>query len=195
MTSAAARVLHLFLEKRDVIGVTHVPGRAVTPESQVVTTVTPDTCQEQLDREKPLPREGLAGIHFEERAAIVEHDGSAPRAWADALARLDANKPPGDVPPLRWLRFIDDCAHFLDGRWAERAAAFGWGPLDLFGCDRERPFPRIDHLGLLWLLNGGSILELHRDRAIIETGGGGRHVYCRRPIAVGRVVPAWELRQ
>jgi hypothetical protein len=128
----------------------------------------------------------------EERAAIVEHDGGAPRAWAEALARLDPNKPPGDVQPRRWLRFIDDCGRFLDGGWAVRAAALGWGPLDLFGCDRERPFARVDHLGLLWLLNGGTVVELHRDRAILETERGVRQCYRRRPVEVGRVVLAWE---
>ena len=76
----------------------------------------------------------------DERAAIVEYDGGAPRAWAEALARLDPNGPPSDVQPQRWLRFIEDCGSFLDGGWADKAAAFGWGPLDLFGCDRERPF-------------------------------------------------------
>jgi len=129
----------------------------------------------------------------EERAAIVEYDGRAPRAWAEALARLDPNSPPGDVPPHRWLRFIDDCGRFLDGGWAERVTAFGWGPLDLFGCDRERPFARRDHKGLLWLLDGGSIIELHRDRAIIETARGVRQSHERRPVEVGRVVLAWEL--
>ena len=124
----------------------------------------------------------------EERAAIVEYDGGAPRAWAEALARLDPNKPPGDVPPRRWLRFIDDCGRFLDGGWAARAAALGWGPLDLFGCDRERPFARVDHLGLLWLVNGGTVVELHRDRAILETERGVRQCYRRRPVEVGRVV-------
>jgi len=128
----------------------------------------------------------------EERAAIAEYDGGAPRAWAEALARLDPNKPPGDVPLQRWLRFIDDCGCFLDAGWAERAAAFVWGPLDLFGCDRERPFAHVDHLALLWLLNGGSIVELHRDRAVIETAGGARQTYRRRPVEVGRVVLAWE---
>jgi len=44
----------------------------------------------------------------EERAAIIEYDGGAPRAWAEALTRLDPNNPPSDVPPQRWLRFIDD---------------------------------------------------------------------------------------
>ena len=129
----------------------------------------------------------------EERAAIAEYDGGAPRAWAEALARLDPNKPPGDVPARRWLRFVDDCGRFLDGGWAVRAAAFGWGPLDLFGCDRERPFARIDHLGLLWLLNGASVVELYRDRAILETERSTRQCYRRRPVEVGRVVLAWEL--
>jgi hypothetical protein len=75
----------------------------------------------------------------EERAAIVEHDGGARRAWAEALARLDPAKPPRDVPLDRWERFIDDCGRFLDLGWANRAEALGWGPLHLFGCDRERP--------------------------------------------------------
>jgi hypothetical protein len=129
----------------------------------------------------------------EERAAIAEHDGGAPRPWAEALARLDPNKPQGDVPPRRWLRFIDDCGLFLDGGWAARAAALDWGPLDLFGCDRERPYARVDHLGLLWLVKGGTIVELHRDRAILETEAGVRQTYRRRPVEVGRVVLAWEL--
>jgi hypothetical protein len=131
----------------------------------------------------------------EERAAIAEYDGGAPRDWAEALARLDPNKPPGDVPPRRWMRFIDDCGRFLDGGGADKAAALGWGPLDLFGCDRERPFARVDHLGLLWLLNGGTVVELHRDRAMIERQGGARQCYRRRPVEVGRVVLAWELRE
>ncbi len=128
----------------------------------------------------------------DERAAIVEYDGGAPRAWAEALARLHPSKPPGDVPPRRWMRFIDDCGRFLDAGWATRAAQLGWGPLDLFGCDRERPFARIDRLGLLWLLNGNDVVELHRDRAIIETERGVRQTFRRRPVEVGRVVLAWE---
>lgn len=129
----------------------------------------------------------------EERAAIVEYDGAAPRAWAEGFARLDTSKPPADVPQRRWLRFLDDCGRFLDGGWAARAAALGWGPLDLFGCDRERCVVRVDNLGLLWLLNGGKLIELHRDCAILETAGGARQTCRRRPVEVGRVVLAWEL--
>jgi hypothetical protein len=129
----------------------------------------------------------------EERAAIAEYDGGAPRAWAEALARLDPSKPPADVPPRRWLCFIDDCGHFLDAGWAARAAALGWGPLDLFGCDRERPSARVEYLGLLWLLSGGQLVELHRNRGVIGTASGARQTYRRRPVEVGRVVLAWEL--
>jgi hypothetical protein len=128
----------------------------------------------------------------EEQAAIAEYDGGVPRAWAEALARLEPNKPPGGVPSRRWLRFIDDCGRFLDGGWADRAAALGWGPLQLFGCDRKRPF-YIPHRGLLWEVNGGRLVELHRDRAIIEVNGGARQCYKRQPAEVGRVALAWEL--
>jgi hypothetical protein len=80
----------------------------------------------------------------EERAAIVEYDGGAPRTWAEALARLDPTKPPIDVPPQRWLRFIDDCGRFLDLGWAPKAAALGWGPLDLSGrTELARPWREV----------------------------------------------------
>ena len=131
--------------------------------------------------------------HEEERAAIVEHDGGAPRAWAEALARLDPNKPPRQVTLERWWRFIDDCGRFLDAGWAARAAALGWGPLHLFGCDRKRPFARLDHRGLLWEVNGGRLIVLYRDGAIIETLRGDRLRYRRRRPEVGQVVLAWKL--
>ena len=129
----------------------------------------------------------------EERAAIIEYDGGAPRAWAEALARLDPSKPPSGVRPERWWRFIDDCGRFLNAGWAGQAAALGWGPFHLFGCDRKRPFARLDNMGLIWFLNGGRIIELHRDRVTIETRMGARQCYRLRPVEVGRVVLAWEL--
>jgi len=129
----------------------------------------------------------------EERAAIVEHDGGIPRAWAEGFARLDPNRAPGDVPSRRWLQFIDDIGRFLDDGWAERAVALGWGPLDLFGCDRERPFARIGYAGLLWLLNGDKLIEIDRHKAVVETHTGAPQTYRRKPVAVGEVVLAWEL--
>ena len=125
----------------------------------------------------------------DERAAIVEYDGGAPREWAEGFARLDPDRPPGDVPPRRWLQFVDDIGRFLDNGFAEQAAALGWGPFDLFGCDRDRPFAWIDGAGLLWQLNGDRLVALTVDAAVIETRAGARQTYPSEP---DRVL-AWEL--
>ena len=117
----------------------------------------------------------------------------APGAWAEGFTRLDPNKPPSDVAPKRWLRFVDDCSRFLDGGWAARAAALGWESLELFGCDRQRPFARLDNMGLLWFVNGGTILALTADGAVIETRMGARQSYRRRSLDMSRVVLVWEV--
>jgi len=127
-----------------------------------------------------------------DRAAIAERDGGAPRVWAEALARLDPACPPCDIPPTRWLRFIDDCGRFLDDGWAARAGALGWGPLDLFGCNRDKPFARISQAGLLWLLEGRKLLALTRDTATITTHSGGSLTFYRRQLEAGGVL-AWEM--
>jgi hypothetical protein len=69
----------------------------------------------------------------------------------------------------------------------------GWGPLDLFGCDRERPIARLDHAGLIWLLDGRSLHQLDHHQAVISLPNGGTQTYRRRPVESGSVVLAWEL--
>jgi hypothetical protein len=133
------------------------------------------------------------GEREEERAAIAEYDGGIPREWAEGFARLDHDRPPADLSPRRWHRFVDDVGLFLDNPFCAIAAGLGWGPLDLFGCDRERSFAEPDHAGLLWQLNGGKLVELDRHRAMIETRTGARQTFHRRPVAVGDVALAWEL--
>jgi hypothetical protein len=137
-------------------------------------------------------QEARWGVVEEERAAIAEYDGGAPRAWAEALARLDPAYPPGDVSPKRWVQFIDDCGRFLDEGWAVCAARLGWEPIDLFGCNRTKPFARIDCAGLLWLLNGRKLFALTADAATIATASGGFLSFRRRMREPGGVL-AWEL--
>jgi hypothetical protein len=127
----------------------------------------------------------------EERAAIIEHDGNIPRAWADGFARLDRDHPAGIVPRARWQRFVDDVGLFLDSPFCAVAAALGWGPHDLFGCDRDRPFDRLDG-GLLWRLDGDKLIALSEHTATIETRTGARHTYRRKPAVPGHML-AWEL--
>jgi hypothetical protein len=95
-------------------------------------------------------------------------------------------------PAKRWLTFVDDVGRFLDSSFCAVAAALGWGPLDLFGCDRDRPFARIGSAGLLWLLNGDRLLALTEQTATIETRTGARQTYRRKPAEPSRVL-AWEL--
>jgi hypothetical protein len=117
----------------------------------------------EIEIVRAMTSRAVGGDTEEERADVIEYDGGAPRAWAEALARLDSARPPAGVPPQQWVQFIDDCGRFLDDWWAARAAALGWRPLDLFGCDRERPLVRHDHAGLLWLLHGRRLLTLTAD--------------------------------
>jgi hypothetical protein len=132
------------------------------------------------------------GDENEERAGISEHDGGVPRAWAEGFARLNPDRPPGDVPLQRWRQFVDDVGLFLDSAFCAAATSLGWGPLDLFGCDRTKPFARIDKCGLLWLLNGRKLVALTENTATIETPTGARQTYYRRPERRGESL-AWEL--
>jgi hypothetical protein len=133
-----------------------------------------------------------SGADIDGRAAVIGSGNSAPREWAEALTRLDPAQPPADVPNGRWHRFIDDCEMFLDSGWARRAAALEWVPLELFGCDRAKPFARVSRQGLLWLLNGRPLLALTGDIAAIAGSTGGRLIYYRRPAEPGQVL-VWEL--
>lgn len=139
-------------------------------------------------RETPVPWSESE----DERAAIIEYKAGVPRTWAEGFARLHPDHPPADVPPQRWQQFVDDCGQFLDGGFAATAAALGWGTYDLFGCDRDRPFARIDQCGLLWLLNGAWLIALTAETATIEARAGVRQSYRRRPAAPGRVL-VWKL--
>jgi hypothetical protein len=81
---------------------------------------------------------------------------------------------------------------FLDSPFCAVAAALGWGPLDLFGCDRDRPFARNDQAGLLWLLSGDKLAALSENTATIETRNGARQTF-RRKLTEPGLVLAWEL--
>jgi hypothetical protein len=81
---------------------------------------------------------------------------------------------------------------FIDGDFAATAAALGWTAIDLFGCDRDRPYARTDQAGLLWLLEGARLVALTENTATIEMPTGARQIWRRRARKPGRVLP-WEL--
>ena len=90
--------------------------------------------------------------------------------------------PPGDFPSRRWDQLRRDAADFLASTWAMEAARLGWTDLDLFGVDADRPYTRIDGLGLVPALDGSKIVALSAEGAGLETTGARGRATAARPI-------------
>ena len=116
-------------------------------------------------RDVPSP-----SVNTGDRLATDLRGRCIPTGWVDGIASLDHDRGPKDVPLHRWRVFVDDCQGFLLAKeqWAERAAMFDWDALALFGCRTVRPLEHLASAGLLWAINGGKLIELHRDWAVIE---------------------------
>jgi hypothetical protein len=97
-----------------------------------------------------------------------------------------------DFPANRWATLRRDLADFLGSSWAAEAVQLGWSDLDQFGVDADRPYTRLDGLGLVPALDGCKIVALTADSAILETPGGARQSYRRKPEQPGRVL-VWKL--
>src|SRR5262249_2860342 len=57
-----------------------------------------------------LPRENEAWAKAEPQAAPAHR---IPSDWVEGIACLDPERPPPDVPRLRWRQFVNDCHSFL----------------------------------------------------------------------------------
>jgi hypothetical protein len=120
-----------------------------------------------------------------------------PVYWFEGVARLDPDRPPTDVPRLRWRQFVDDCRTFLNSAedWAERAARLSWDAMALFGCAPKRPLDYSGSAGLLWAINGGRLVELRRDWAVIEVPvHRSQRVFSRRNMDAAKIILPWARR-
>ena len=81
-----------------------------------------------------------------------------------------------------------------EGTKAFNVDRLGWDVLDLFGVDHRAPLARYDAMGLVPLLHGRRVVELHADKAVIEDHQGQRTSFARQPAPAGRVA-VWELDQ
>jgi hypothetical protein len=114
--------------------------------------------------------------------------------WIEGVQRLDYVRSPPAVPLIRWHLFLGDCHSFLSSseNWSERAAALGWNALALFGCHRTRPLEHLGSAGLLWRINAGKVVELHKDWAVIERRQDkSRQVYHQRRQDEAHVTLPW----
>src|SRR5262249_43768909 len=114
-----------------------------------------------------LPREAKRSTRAVRKTTSLPR---IPSDWLEGVARLDPDRSPSDVPRHRWRQFVDDCKRFLRSpeNWAERAHQLRWDTMALFGCAPRRPLDYSGSAGLLWAINGGRLVELHRDWAVID---------------------------
>jgi hypothetical protein len=117
-------------------------------------------------------REMMAGVYDDIQAA------RDPVSYASALAALRAECP-AYVDAADWQQAVEDGHRFVT-QWGKQAEGLGWAPADLFGLHTppEKPAPdyrrlsRYDQTGLIWLLHGRLVVELTKDKAVIETATG-----------------------
>jgi hypothetical protein len=117
-----------------------------------------------------------------------------PTEWIAGVASLENRDPPSDVPRHRWRQFVDDCRTFLRSseNWGGRAARLGWDTRALFGCAPIRPLDYSGSAGLLWAINGGRLLELHRDWAVIDVPLQTRQrIFSRRNVDPAKIILPW----
>jgi hypothetical protein len=126
---------------------------------------------------------------------IYEVGGVA--TWIAGVAILDPNRAVAGIPPLRWRQFIDDCKKFLDpaeGR-AQRAFQMDWSTFDLFGCHPSQPLAHLGVAGLLWAVNGGRVIEIHRGWGVIEQAiNGSRRSFDQRRARQASLTLPWWIR-
>ena len=111
----------------------------------------------------------------ESRGTSTDRD---PVSYTSELAVLRA-KCPAYVDAADWQQAIED-GHRCVTQWGKQLEALGWTPADLFGLHTppENPAPnyrrlsRYDKTGLIWLLQGRRVVELTKDKAVIETATG-----------------------
>jgi hypothetical protein len=116
----------------------------------------------ELPRDRDEPAATTSGMSQPIRVAR-----RVPADWVEGVARLDYQRPMTGVPRHRWCQFVDDCYSFIRSEWAERAAALGWNARALFGYHRN-PLMYLGSAGLLWVMDGGKLVDLRRDWAIID---------------------------
>jgi len=118
-----------------------------------------------------------------------------PREWVQGVARLEQHRPPPDIPRHRWTQVVKDCHAFLNSPEAERAAQLGWRTIELFGCKPNYPFSYLGEAGLLWHVNGGKVIKVHRTWAVIDHSvNRSPHTFYRRDVDPEKITLAWQLR-
>jgi hypothetical protein len=100
--------------------------------------------------------------------------------WTRGRERLNSMQHPRSYPERAWSELLTDAERFLE-RWGMQAARLGWPTWELFGCHHQKPFGRIQGMGLVLVLRGDELAALTGGEAVIRTGTGAHQTYRRKP--------------
>ena len=175
-------------------------GRLSVEDGQVFVEAPaplPDELVEQLRAAKPVLINMLSRREPDVRPGVnvvlLAVPPGVPEQWAQGVADLLAMGRPVPWPEDRWNALREDSFAFLRDHGAE-AVRLGWDMLDIFGVDLRAPLARYDAMGLVVLLHGRRVVELHADGAVIESRGGTPTTFTRGPAPPARVA-VWKLDQ
>ena len=127
------------------------------------------------------------------KAVLLAVPPGVPEQWVQGVADLLTMARPAPWPEDRWAALCEDSFAFLRNHGAE-AVRLSWDMLDIFGIDSRAPLARYDAMGLVVLLHGRRVVELHADGAVIQNLRGQRTSFTRHPAPSARVA-VWKLDQ
>lgn len=110
----------------------------------------------------------------EKRAAPTPAPSRRLSRFGRTFAELE-QRCPDYVDPVHWHQAVEDGQQFL-AKWGPQAEALGWTPAEVFGLPTppSNPHPsydrmaRYDDRGLLWLLEGRTIVAMSSSTAAIQ---------------------------
>ncbi len=156
-------------------------GRYLDLAANVIAVLDTDSRCEKSELSEITPQCETWGAAAASTKIVLLHvPPGVPEAWVQGTADLLAMAPSSSCPAGWWQTLREDAYRFLRDHAAE-AHQVGWTVHDLFAVDRRAPMARLDHMGLVPLLNGRAVVALSKDQAAIKTPSGGTLTYYRRP--------------
>jgi hypothetical protein len=172
-------------------------GAPIASSSGHLSSAQPVAVTYEIGHSGRRPSPECAADRTAEYAPTEPRERRIPIHWIEGVARLYKRRAPIDIPMHWWRQFLGDCANFLDPRnnWAGQASNLGWDTQAIFGCCRSQPLGFLGVAGLLWVINGGKLTELHRDWAVVEPAAdGSRRIHHRRHAVSANITLPWRLR-
>ena len=131
------------------------------------------------DKSDPSPSAGT----LMSLKSLLSRPPSSTKAFAAVFAALE-QRCPDYVDQNRWDQAVVDGRRFL-AKWGDQATALGWTAQELFGLHDPPPNPhpsydrlaRYDVKGLVWVLEGLSLVAMTETTASIRTKTGATTTY------------------